>query len=76
MSYRSILVSAVFMLPAIAAPSPFFIRTIPDHYRKMEDFKVPHAVHTLPWIQRRAVFTHWSKNQMANPSREWWSTTQ
>jgi len=43
-----------------------------DHYRKLEDFRVQHAVHTLAVdLKTHRVYAP-NKKRMASPSREWW----
>lgn len=64
------------MLPAIAAPSPFFIRTIRTTIGRSRTSRCHMLFTPLPWIQRRTVCIPRNKKQMANPSREWWPTTQ
>ena len=47
MSSNSMLVLAASMSRATAALLSVFHQDDPDHYRKLEDFRVQHAVHSL-----------------------------
>jgi hypothetical protein len=48
----------------------------PNHYRKIEDFKVQHAVHTVAVTSRRIVYIRQSRKRMGNPWPVWLCMTR
>jgi hypothetical protein len=46
----------------------------PNHYRKLEDFHVQHAVHTLAVDLKTHRDIHPNRKKTASPSHAWWVT--